>query len=103
MKPGSRLINAARGPLVDDAALAEAVRSGQLAGAGIDVYDAEPVPADNPLIGLPGIIHTPHLGASTLDAQINVAVMAAQQIADALLKGEYRYVVNAEALHLAGS
>ena len=98
MKRGAILINTSRGPLVEDAALAEAVRSGHLAGAGIDVYDVEPVPADNPLIGLTGIIHTPHLGASTIDAQINVAVMAAEQIADALLKGEFRHVVNAEVL-----
>lgn len=103
MKRGAVLINTARGPLIEDAALAEAVRSGHLGGAAVDVYAVEPVPADNPLIGLPGIIHTPHLGASTIDAQINVAVMAAEQIIDALLKGEFRHVVNAEALEATQS
>ncbi len=93
MKPGVRIINAARGKLIDETALAQAIRDGKVAGAGIDVYSQEP-PKDNPLIGLPGVIHTPHLGASTFEAQDAVAVQIAQQILDGLLKNEYRNVVN---------
>jgi D-3-phosphoglycerate dehydrogenase len=98
MKPGVRIVNAARGALIDDADLAEAIQSGQVAGAAVDVYAQEPPPADHPLIGLPGVIHTPHLGASTVEAQVAVAVQAAQQVIDGLLKGEYRNVVNPDVL-----
>ncbi|MCZ7544962.1 MAG: hypothetical protein M5R40_16210 [Anaerolineae bacterium] len=97
MKDGVRIINAARGALVDEAALADAIRSGKVAGAAVDVYSAEP-PAGNPLVGLPGVVHTPHLGASTVEAQEAVAVEAAQQVVDALLRGVYRNVVNPQAL-----
>jgi D-3-phosphoglycerate dehydrogenase len=72
-KKGARLINCARGELIDDAALAEAVKSGQLAGAALDVFSKEPLPADSPLRGIPQIILTPHLGASTTEAQSKVA------------------------------
>ena len=65
MKPGVRLINAARGALVNEFDLAAAIRSGQVAGAALDVYQQEPLPPDSPLIGLPNVIHTPHLAAST--------------------------------------
>jgi D-3-phosphoglycerate dehydrogenase len=94
MKPGVRIIDAARGALINEADLAEALRSGHVAGAALDVYAVEPPPSDNPLIGLPGVVHTPHLAASTEDAQIAVAVEAAQLTVDALLKGSYRNVVN---------
>jgi D-3-phosphoglycerate dehydrogenase len=96
MKPGVRIVNAARGALFAAEDVADALRGGHVAGVAIDVYEHEPPGPDHPLIGLPGVIHTPHLGASTTDAQVAVAVDAAQQIVDALLKGEYRNVVNPE-------
>ena len=99
MKKGVRIINAARGVLINDADLAEAIKSGQVGGAALDVYEPEPPTADNPLIGLPGVIHTPHLAASTSDAQNNVALDAAQLILDALLQGKYANVCNPKVLH----
>ena len=98
MKRGVRIVNAARGALINDADLAEAVKSGQVAGAAVDVYAEEPPPAGHPLIGLPGVIHTPHLAASTEEAQVAVAIEAAKLVVDALLKGEYRNVVNPQVL-----
>jgi D-3-phosphoglycerate dehydrogenase len=98
MKKGVRIVNAARGALINDADLAEAIRSGQVAGAALDVYNEEPPPAGHPLIGLPGIIDTPHLAASTEEAQIAVAVEAAELITAALLRDEYENVVNREVL-----
>ncbi|MBZ0318392.1 MAG: hypothetical protein K8L91_18415 [Anaerolineae bacterium] len=96
MKDGVRLINAARGSLVNEYDLAEAIKSGKITGAALDVYTEEPPQKDNPLIGLSGIIHTPHLGASTLEAQEAVAAEAAEIMLDALLRNEYRNVVNRE-------
>ncbi len=93
MKPGVRIINAARGALINDAALAAALQSGQVAGAAVDVYPAEPPPADYPLLNLPNVIHTPHLAASTDGAQITVAVEAAELLRDGLLHGDWRNVV----------
>ncbi len=98
MKRGVRIIDAARGALINEPDLAEAIRSGQVAGAALDVFAEEPPAPNNPLIGLPGVVHTPHLAASTEDAQTVVAVEAAQLIVDALLRGEYRNVVNPAAL-----
>ncbi|MCC6614878.1 MAG: phosphoglycerate dehydrogenase [Anaerolineae bacterium] len=98
MKDGVRIINAARGALINEADLAEAVKSGKVAGAALDVYAQEPPPTDHPLIGLPGIVHTPHLAASTEEAQIAVAVEAAQLIVDGLLNGTWRNVVNPSVL-----
>ena len=98
MKPGVRIVNAARGAIVDAHALADALRSGHVAGAAVDVYSQEPPSPDYPLVGLPNVVHTPHLAASTADAQIAVAVLAAEQMAGALLRGEYRNVTNPEAL-----
>jgi D-3-phosphoglycerate dehydrogenase len=94
MKRGVRIVNAARGALINETDLAEAIKSGQVAGAALDVYAEEPPPAGHPLIGLPGVIDTPHLAASTEEAQVAVAVEAAQLVADALLKGAYKNVVN---------
>ncbi|GAB4575447.1 MAG: hypothetical protein Kow0077_26990 [Anaerolineae bacterium] len=99
MKDGVRIINTARGVLIDAHALAEAIKLGKVAGAAIDVYPEEPPPDDYPLIGLEGVVHTPHLGASTAEAQITVAVQAAEQIRDGLLHGDFRNVCNAAALH----
>jgi D-3-phosphoglycerate dehydrogenase len=98
MKKGVRLVNAARGALINEVDLADAIKSGHVAGAALDVYTEEPPPADNPLIGLDNVIHTPHLAASTTDAQINVGFDAVQEVIDALTKGEYRNVVNPAAL-----
>ncbi len=94
MKPGVRIINAARGALIDDNALADGIKSGHVAGAALDVYDVEPPPADHPLIGLDGVIHTPHLAASTSDAQINVGFDAVKLVINALTTDNYENVVN---------
>ena len=94
MKPGVRLVNAARGALVNEADLADAIKSGHVAGVGVDVYVQEPPPDDHPLIGLEMVVHTPHIAASTFEAQIAVAEEAAELIIAALLRGEYQNVVN---------
>jgi D-3-phosphoglycerate dehydrogenase len=98
MKPGIRLINIARGALIVDADLAEAIQSGQVAGAALDVFEPEPPAPGNPLIGLKGVVHTPHLAASTEEAQIAVAVEAAYNVVEVLLYGEYQNVINPEVL-----
>jgi D-3-phosphoglycerate dehydrogenase len=95
MKPGVRIINCARGGLVDERALAAAVRAGKVAGAALDVFDQEPVPADNPLIAMDQIILTPHLGASTEEAQVSVAMILAEQFVDYFKRGAIRGAVNA--------
>ena len=94
MKTGVRIIDAARGALVNEADLAEALQSGQVAGAALDVYAEEPPKPDNPLIHLPNVVHTPHLAASTEDAQITVSVDAAKLVVDALLNDNVQNVVN---------
>ena len=94
MKDGVRIVNAARGKLINAADLAEALKSGKVAGAAIDVYDVEPPGPDNPLLGLPNVIYTPHLGASTTEAQEAVAEQAAQQIVNALLHDRFDNVRN---------
>ncbi len=99
MRPGARVINVARGGIIDEAALAEAVRDGVIAGAAIDVFTKEPVPEGHPLIGVDGIIVTPHLGASTAEAQVNVAADVADQIVEYLHGGSPRYAVNAPAVN----
>jgi len=93
MKPGARLINCARGGLVDERALREALAAGKLAGAALDVFEKEP-PKDNPLLSLPNVICTPHLGASTAEAQENVSIAIAEQMRDYLLRGVIRNAVN---------
>jgi D-3-phosphoglycerate dehydrogenase len=94
MKNGVRLVNCARGGLVDEQALAEALKSGKVAGAALDVFDEEPPSPHNPLLGLPNVICTPHLGASTEEAQENVALAIAEQIIDYLKNGTIRNAVN---------
>ncbi|MEM9175068.1 MAG: phosphoglycerate dehydrogenase [Myxococcota bacterium] len=93
-KPGLIVINAARGGIVDEDALLAALESGQVGAAGLDVFVEEPPPADHPLVNHPNVICTPHLGASTEQAQINVAVAVAEQIRDYLLNGEVRNSIN---------
>ena len=93
MKKGVRIINCARGGLIVEPALAEALKAGQVAGAAIDVFETEPA-KENPLFGLPNVICTPHLGASTGEAQENVALQIAEQMADYLLQGAISNAVN---------
>jgi D-3-phosphoglycerate dehydrogenase len=97
MKDGVRIINCARGGIVDEAALKAAIESGKVAGAAVDVYPEEP-PKDRSLIDLDNVIATPHLGASTEEAQTNVAVDAARQVADVLVRGVVRFAVNMPAV-----
>jgi D-3-phosphoglycerate dehydrogenase len=97
MKPGARLINCARGGLVDEEAVAEAVRSGHLAGAAFDVFAVEPA-KENVLFGLENVVVTPHLGASTNEAQENVALQVAEQMADYLNNGAISNAINAPSI-----
>lgn len=94
MKPGVRIINTARGALINDADLATAIQRGHVAGAALDVYDPEPPAEGNPLLGLDRVIHTPHLAASTTDAQVQVGLDAADQIIEGLANGTFQNVVN---------
>jgi len=94
MKKGVRIINCARGGIVDEDALAEAIRSGKVAGAALDVFVQEPPPADHPLLKLDQVICTPHLGASTDEAQLNVALAIAEQVANYLTKDVIQDAVN---------
>ena len=93
LKPGVRIINCARGGLVDEAALADALGSGHVAGAAFDVFAEEPATA-SPLFGLPNVVVTPHLGAATTEAQENVALQVAEQMADYLLTGAVSNALN---------
>ena len=92
-KKGVRILNCARGGLVDEAALAEALKSGHVAGAAFDVFEVEPATA-SPLFGLPNVVATPHLGASTTEAQENVALQVAEQMSDYLLTGAVQNALN---------
>ncbi len=92
-KKGVRIINAARGGLVDEAALAEAIKSGHVAGAALDVFEVEPA-KDSPVFGLPNVVCTPHLGAATTEAQENVAIQVAEQMSDYLLNGAVTNAIN---------
>ncbi len=98
MKKGVRVINCARGGLVDEEALYEAIKSGTVAGAALDVFVKEPPAADHPLLSLDEVVVTPHLGASTTEAQEGVAFTVAEQMRDYLLTGALRGAVNVPAL-----
>ena len=87
VKKGLRLVNCARGELIDEAALAEALKDGRVAAAGLDVFSTEPLPADSPLRSAPNLVLTPHLGASTAEAQSRVATELAQAVLDFHEKG----------------
>ncbi len=93
MKPDVRVINCARGGLVDEVAMAEALTSGHVAGAAFDVFVEEPA-TDNPLFKLPNVVCTPHLGASTSEAQENVALQVAEQMSEYLLRGAITNAIN---------
>ena len=98
MKHGARLINCARGGLVDEDALYEALKNGSVAGAALDVFSEEPPPPDHRLLQLDQVIATPHLGASTAEAQEGVAFTVAEQMRDFLLAGALRGAVNVPAI-----
>ncbi len=97
LKPGSIILNVARGGILDEAAVAEALASGHLAGAGIDVFEQEP-PTGSPLLDAPNTLLTPHLGASTEEAQVLVSEEVAAQVLDVLAGRSARYAVNAPLL-----
>ncbi len=101
MKKGARVINCARGGIINEEALAEALKSGHLAGAALDVFVQEPPPADHPLLKLANVVVTPHLGASTHEAQLSVALEAAQLLIDFLQKGVVQHAVNMAAVDRA--
>ena len=88
-----RIVNCARGGLINEKDLLEALKSGQVAGAALDVFEVEPA-KDNPLFGMDNVICTPHLGASTTEAQENVAVQVAEQLSDYLLTGAIANAIN---------
>ena len=98
MKEGVRIVNCARGGLVDEDALLVAIEDGKVAGAALDVYSNEPLESSSALLNNPKIITTPHLGASTIEAQEGVALTVAEQIRDYLTTGELRNAVNAPSL-----
>lgn len=93
MKDGVRIINCARGGLIVEADLIEALKSGKVAGAGIDVFEVEPA-TESPLFGMENVVVTPHLGAATSEAQENVALQVAEQMADYLVKGAVSNAIN---------
>jgi D-3-phosphoglycerate dehydrogenase / 2-oxoglutarate reductase len=96
-RKGVRIINCARGGLIDEAALKAGLDSGHIAGAALDVFVEEPA-KDNPLFGAPGLVATPHLGASTTEAQVNVALQVAEQMSDFLIRGGVTNALNMPSL-----
>lgn len=98
MKPGAVIVNAARGEVIDEDALVAALRNGTIAGAALDVFAREPLPADHPLRSLPNVVLTPHLGAQTVEAQANVALEITDAVRRALVDGDMTSAVNAPAI-----
>lgn len=98
MKPTTYVINASRGGVIDESALASALHAGTIAGAALDVYESEPLAADSPLRDAPNLVLTPHLGASTAEAQVGVATEVAAKIRDYLTLGDISGAVNAAAI-----
>lgn len=97
MKKGVRIINCARGGLIDEAALKEALEAGHVAGAALDVFEVEPA-TEHPLFGTPNLICTPHLGAATTEAQENVALQVAEQMCDYLISGAISNAINSPSI-----
>jgi D-3-phosphoglycerate dehydrogenase len=97
MKKGVRIVNCARGGLIDEAALKEALEDGHVAGAALDVYEEEPA-REHLLFGVEQVVATPHLGASTTEAQVNVAVQVAEQMSDYLISGAVTNALNMAAV-----
>ncbi|MFN8372139.1 MAG: phosphoglycerate dehydrogenase [Anaerolineae bacterium] len=93
MKPGARLINTAHGSIIDEAAVADALKEGALAGAAIDVFGEEP-PYSSPLVGLDNVIHTPHIGDNTIEAMQDLSIQIVQQVVDVLHGKDFRNVIN---------
>src|SRR5439155_3832223 len=93
-KRGVRIINCARGGLIDEQALVNAISNGHVAGAALDVFETEPLPVDSPLRKIPKLVLTPHLGASTVEAQESVGIEIAQSIRAVLLEGRIGNAVN---------
>lgn len=98
MKPTAFVVNASRGGVVDEAALAAALHGGEIAGAGLDVYESEPLADDSPLRSAPNLVLTPHLGASTNEAQVGVATEVAEKIRNLLTTGDVSEAINASQL-----
>ncbi len=98
MKPGVRIVNCARGGIIDELALVEALQTGKVAGAALDVFETEPLPAEHPLRQFDNVILTPHLGASTVEAQSLVAVAVAEEIVNILTDKPFRNAVNLPSL-----
>ncbi len=98
MKPGVRIVNCARGGIVDEAALLAALTEGKVAGAALDVFVEEPPPPDHPLVRHENVVCTPHLGASTAEAQVKVAIEIAEQLGDYFATGQIRNSVNVPAI-----
>jgi len=94
MRKGVYVVNCARGGIIDETALAQAIKDGIVAGAALDVFESEPPEADNPLLSLPQVVATPHLGASTGEAQLNVAIAVAEQVRDYLVDSVIGSAVN---------
>ncbi|MBI1281197.1 MAG: phosphoglycerate dehydrogenase [Anaerolineaceae bacterium] len=93
MKPGARLINTSHGSIIDEAAVASALKDGNLAGVAVDVYKDEP-PYNSPLVGIDNVIHTPHIGDNTIEAMQDLSIQIVRQVLDALHGSDYRNVVN---------
>lgn len=98
MKPQAFLINGGRGPVVDEQALIEALENGVIAGAGLDVYEQEPLPADSPLLRLPNVVTLPHIGSATHETRYAMAELAVDNLLAALQQRSTRYCVNPEAV-----
>jgi len=101
MKPTAVLINTARGPIIDEEALFRALRDRWIWAAGLDVFEAEPLPPDSPLRSLTNVVLLPHIGSATIETRTSMAVIAAQNIRDYLLTGKARTPVNPEVLDTA--
>ena len=98
MKPTAVLVNAARGPVVDERALYEALRDRRIYAAGLDVFDREPIPADHPLLSLPNVTAVPHIGSATVRTRTRMATLAAENLVAALTGKQPPTPVNPEVL-----